>query len=63
MSVRQWPHLWCSLDVATFLELRFCELRDYGVLRSSAIKLSYWDRMNRIGKGNISEQAMVGKGV
>jgi len=51
------------LDVATFLELRFCELRDYGVLRSSAIKLSYWDRMNRIGKGNISEQAMVGKGV
>jgi dihydrofolate reductase len=29
----------------------------YGVLRSSAIKLSYWDRMNRIGKGNISEQA------
>jgi dihydrofolate reductase len=33
----------------------------YGVLRSSAIKLSYWGRMDRIGKGNISEQAMVAR--
>jgi dihydrofolate reductase len=34
----------------------------YGFLRSSAIKLSYWGRINRVGKGNISEQAIVGKG-
>jgi hypothetical protein len=40
---------------------RFYELPLYGVLRSPAIKLSYWDRMNRIGKGNISEQAMVAR--
>jgi dihydrofolate reductase len=33
----------------------------YGVLGSSSIKLSYWTRMNRIGKGNISEQAMVAR--
>jgi dihydrofolate reductase len=33
----------------------------YGVVGSSSIKLSYWTRMNRIGKGNIPEQAMVAR--
>jgi dihydrofolate reductase len=33
----------------------------YGVLRSSAIKLSYWGRMNTIGMGNISEQVKVAR--